>query len=247
MKINKGNYENFLSYLEAVTHICTNIEIVGGKLRQFAEGKLAIIDADLNKIFPEPIDLRLVMLKTKLPLLSIFTKTDTTDIGLELVDNNMKIFDDYSHINIRQASKEFISHGFIDDASMANKVNIDFEKDSIASMTLPQILVKRIDSIATWFQAMYLCVNVKNGKASFDLTSYSKTDNSSVVKNIPINSKEDIQFMFSVYPLQTKFDGDIEINLASRLVNEKRNVILKVVGSVKDIPTTYYIKGTVIK
>jgi len=247
MKINKGNYEKFLNYLESVTHICTNIELVGGKLRQFAEGKVAIIDADLSSIFPEPVNLRLVMLKTKLPLLSIFTKTDTADIGLELDDTNMKIFDDYSHINIRQASKEFISHGYIDDTNMKNKINIDFVKDSIASMTLPQILVKRIDSISTWFQAMYLCINIKNGKASFDLTSYSKTDNSSVVKNIPINSKEDIQLMFSVYPLQTKFDGDIEINLASKTVNNKRNVILKVVGTVKDVPTTYYIKGTVIE
>lgn len=249
MKLNKGSYEKFLNYLESISHLCESVEIKDSKLCQYTNGKTGIISADFNSIFPESILLRLVMLKIKLPILSIFTKSETEEINMDIDEKNLKISDEYSHVNMRLASSEFISYGYIDETTMNNKINLDFQNDSLFDIQIPQMIVKRIDSISTYFQSMYLMINIENGKASFNLTSYSKTDNSSVLKNIDVNSSDNIQVMFSVYPFQTKFDGDLKVNLAiSKPQNSKQQVaIMKIDSTIKDIPTSFYLRGTVLK
>ena len=247
MKVRKTNYKTFLNYLNKVNPIFTDLEINDNVIRQKTDGNLGILESNISTLFPESVNMRLALLKVKLPLFDIFTKTDSEEIDIEIDDKIIKVSDDYSDVTIGQAKVEYLSNRYMNETEVSNKINIDWNSESIATYTIPEMLIKRIGTIANHLNAITLSANISNSQMDFQIIGSDKVNNSKPLKNIPVNYNDELRIHFTIYPFQISYDGDIKINLGiKQLQNGKLNAIMAIDSSIEGIETKIYLKGSVI-
>jgi len=250
MQVDKGRFETFLNYLDAISHLNQDLDMKNNVIAQAANGKVAIVESNLNDLFPEPLSMRFVMLKQKLPLLGLFTKSPEF-VNIDIDNNVVKFSDEFSEISITQALPEYVNNLYISPEDLKGKLSLDLELDRILSTELSKIILERISVISTNFDVMVIGFLIKDNKINISLSSNDKVNKSLVLKDLPCikpvtNQGEEIQINFSVYPFQTKFDNDVSLDLCYK--GEGRgNSIIKMKTVLKGIETTFYVKGTVIK
>ncbi|MCK9556058.1 hypothetical protein M0R36_09630 [bacterium] len=248
MKVNLSNYRVFLSYIDSITNLFTDIDIRNNELSQLSSDKSTIVYGNLSSVFPEPLDLRLVSIKSKLPLLKMFEKSFNGDdsISVSCADNNVKISDTSSEITLRQASPEFINNQYLSIDEIKRKLIIEEDKDEILSVILSSTILDRINTISHNFNSMNLDFNIENKKCGIHLVSSEKTDRATIINDLDCVTDKKLQITFSVIPFQTKFDGIIDTKLYYKEIEGKRISIMKLNTNLKGIDTSVYIKGTII-
>jgi len=247
MRVAKEHFKTFLGYVDSITNLFTDVDIKGSRLSQRSSNKSTILCGDLSPLFPEELNLSLVFIKNKIPLLKLFDKSEN-GVDIECLDNDVKIRDDYSEIILRQASPEFINNSYLEPVDIKRKLAIDEDEDKILSFELSPILLDRISTISHHFNSMNLDFNLEKDKASVNLISSEKTDRSTLIDNLPCATKfkKKTQITFSVIPFQTKFSGSVMLDMFYKEIAGKAISAVKLSTNLKGINSIFYVKGTVI-
>ena len=246
MQVKKDNFKVFLKYVDSITNLFTDLDIKGNKLSQISSNKSTILCGDLAPLFPEDLNLSLVFIKNKIPLLKLFEKSE--NVGIECLEHDVKINDEYSEIVLRQASPEFINNVYLSKDEIKKKLVIDENEDKVLSMELSPIVLERISTISHHFNSMNLDFNLHKKKGSINLISSEKNDRSTLVDNLEClkDFKKKTQITFSVIPFQTKFDESVVLDMFYKELAGKKISIIKLITRLKGVDSVFYIKGTVI-
>lgn len=245
MKLDPVVYSTFLNFLKATNHLYQDINIQNSMFCQKADNAAIVVKADLTDIFPESVNLQIVMIKTYIDNLDLFSSSMNLDFSVE--DNWIMIEDEFTKLNIRQADLSLINNAFINENTLKEKIRIDREKDLLIKLELSSMILTRILKLSTSYQSTNLIFDINNDVMNIKLTSADKNSKAVILKNIKLDKNYEIhyQLMYPIDVFHTKFDNTADLNIYYN--HENAQTMIELVTNIKNISTTFMVKGAVIK
>jgi hypothetical protein len=220
VSIKREDFSKFLSTLKLFQDICTDCDIMDGRMRQRSNDKLALIDVDLTGVIGET-SIALSMLKTKLISLKSFELDQTIPDGsagndggvvLEIDEKDLRFIDSFSTLTFRIPSKKFLDNIFIADDEFEKTMNLK-EEDLILSTEVSSYLCKRIKSISEGFENDAVIWRMNGFEATLDTETTNKENTSKLLKNIQLNTEmPNCTSKMVVLPFALDINSDIKID-----------------------------------
>jgi len=248
MKISVNDYGTFLDFLKSTSHLYGDLDFRNNEFSQVSDDRSTVIQANFDKIFPEKISMRLVMVKTYIALLDLFTKS-YTDIEFQVNENKIYIGDEFSNLLLSQPLLEYINNSFISEDELNKKIKLDINNDLILSTELSTMIFSRISKFSETFQSTSVIFEIHDdNKMDVKCNSEDKHNKMVLLKDIQINkSMPNQQLYFPIEIFQTKFDKDVSLNLYVSNDNNNNLALLEFNTEIKSIQTTFKVKTIAIK
>lgn len=214
-EISKENFQNFIDILSMLKGNCIDLDVCGGKIRQFSDNMMFIFEADIKNIVDE-IDIVLPMIDNKLPLLSMFLD-NYNDSNITLtIDENKYMFSDgitdlcFTTMN----SKNYLDNKYITNEDLSKYIK--YEGNIIFSTTLSRSVLNKINICSNQFNVQDVQIDIQNGCADINLFSFNMTNNAKIIGNIPVNNIDNnkkYREIFSVKPFKIDFKNEADFKL----------------------------------
>lgn len=210
MKFTKDQFASFIDVCDIISHLCSDIHIVDGKINQTNDSKIYMITTDVKEFVPE-FDInnfKMLAANNKLKLMSMMA-CDDGDVIITERSDYYDILGQTSSLSIRIPSDDMLTNNYDD----TKTITPDEDNKIIHVDILPSVikLIKKATTQAI-SQSIEVVFNVENHKAEFYMISTNK--------NIMLKLM-DIDYNSEIYPItetmKTKINWDCFIGNPSKV------------------------------
>jgi hypothetical protein len=198
LKFTKDQFGAFIDICDIVSHLCSDIQIVDGKINQKNDSKIYIINVDLTNLGVQDIhNFKMVSAASKLKLMSMMA-CDDGDIDITENEDYYNIIGQTSSLKTRIPSDDMLTNGYDDIQVVSDDASKIFHIDIPASVIK---LIKKATSQSI-SQSIEVTFNKETSVAEFSMVSTNKnivlklmeTPYNSEVMNIEDSAKTKINW-----------------------------------------------------
>jgi len=212
--------------------ICSDVDIRGGVIRQRTDDNASIFEIDMRDLLGE-VDIPIIDLKSKLDLIKCFSKQD---VIFEITDDEYSVSDQFSRIQIKKPSSNYIDNSFITEEDLNNIFTISPE-DQMLSTEITKRISGRIKVTSSTFDVNTIQVRFDGSTASLSAETHSRDQKAKFLENIPVNTEMMCESNLIITPFIIDHDGDISFTMYQADDNVAVNCFKT---SISDIRITVY-------
>ena len=233
------NYNEFLRIISILKDTCNDIDIKEGIIRQRSNDNSCIFEIDVNPLLTD-VSLSISDLKQKLELFKIFTDQD---VEISINDEFYIITDQYSTIQIKLASHDFIDNTFMTPEELESVFTLN--DDTLMLQTeIPITISERIQIIRTNFNVDTVQVTLHGEQARISSRNQSKDQNAKLMSNIITEMNMHCETDLLATPFILDHDGD----MIFKMFNSQEGVAVnKFETSISDVNITVYSRSSLVE
>lgn len=244
IELSKEEFQSFLDCMANLKEECNDIDIQNGILRQRSNDRTTIFQFDFNPILPEA-NLTISDIKRKFDLLKMFSGNDVTfDIDPE-EGGFFTIHDDYSEIQFKTPSYQFIDNKFMSDEELASIFNLE-DNELIFELDLTKIITDRIKIITQNFNVNVIQVVFNDQTVDIKAQTQARDLNAKLVEGAASNViLENCNANLGVIPFCIECDNNIEFKMYK--VEDQDIVLNTFTTAIDDVDLTIYTRSQLIQ
>lgn len=227
--LDQETYKVFLRNISLLKDLCTDINIVGGFIRQRTNSVSAIFEIDLSEMLGD-VEMRLPTLKQKIDLLEIFQDSD--EVTIEITDEAYLFSDEFSKLEFLKPRTDWMMNPYITTEELNSMFNL-LPEDQILSWQITEQMSFRIDRIAKNFNISSLIFTFSGESALVECSTQAKDQSAVVMRDIVTDKVLNCFSSLPIIPFVIDHDGEIEFKMFNDSDEKCTNRASAYVGDVK--------------